>query len=411
MNIKLLEKIPIFENLPTNVLEQIASAMTMNKFPPNTVIFREGDRGDELYIVLDGQLDVIKSLGSPEEQLIASRGPGEFVGELSLVNRDGLRTASIRTHGATQLWQISHGVFNALLQKHSELSLQLIRALGARLTYAHNMSIQDLHEKNEELQKAYDDLKAAYKQIVEKERLEKELQVARRIQLSILPNILPQADGYEFGALMEPARAVGGDFYDIFQIDKNRIGILIGDVTDKGVPSALYMAQSHALIYSEAMRCKTPVKVLRRVNTYLSKMGSSHLFVTVIYGIIHIRERKFHYARAGHEIPILHLGKEERPLPWNRGQPLGLMANPFFDEQTVILENNSSLFLYSDGITDCRNAHGEFFGIERVHNFLHTHNHLPAQEICDQLWQSLLTFKHGAVQDDDVTLLVIKTQS
>ncbi|NJN43859.1 MAG: SpoIIE family protein phosphatase [Anaerolineae bacterium] len=156
--------------------------------------------------------------------------------------------------------------------------------------------------------------------------------------MSILPNTLPQIKGYDFGALMEPARAVGGDFYDIFQIDKNRIGIVIGDVTDKGVPSAIFMAQAHALIYAEAMRCKTPLLVLQRVNNYLRNMGASHLFVTVIYGVLHLRERRIQYARAGHELPIYHHGKSERPVTWNPGQPLGLMANPAFDEQEMHLE-------------------------------------------------------------------------
>ncbi|NJN43860.1 MAG: cyclic nucleotide-binding domain-containing protein [Anaerolineae bacterium] len=97
--------------------------------------------------MLYGQLNVIKSLGTADERLIASRGPGEFVGELSLVNPDGLRTASVRTHGTTHVWEMSHEVFLGLLGKHKELSTQLIRSLGARLTYAHNMTIQDLHEK------------------------------------------------------------------------------------------------------------------------------------------------------------------------------------------------------------------------------------------------------------------------
>jgi phosphoserine phosphatase RsbU/P len=409
MNFNLLKKVPLFVGLPDGVLEQIASRMTLCEFPARSIIMREGEPGDDFYIILTGHIEVIKAFGTPDEHMVAARGEGEFFGELSLLNPDGLRTASIRTHSATHMWRMSHKDFHNLLHEHADLAIQMVRVLGARLTDAHNMSIQELHDKNLELQEAYDELKTAHLQIVEKERLEKELQVARQIQMSIVPNSLPALSGYDFGATMQPARAVGGDFYDIFKLDKHRAGIVIGDVTDKGVPSALLMAQTHALIYAEARRCDDAVEVMRRVNTYLMEMNSTHLFVTATYGILDVRTNYFNYARAGHELPLFQQkAMSEDPLPWRKGQPLGLLANPIFDEQSISLDEGSTLLLYTDGLTDCRNPEGEFFGIERVRQSLLTLSDFSAQGICDQMWQGLENFKDTAQQDDDVTLVIIK---
>ena len=301
MDYKLLSKIALFKNLTDPVLQQIAACMSVVECPENTVIIREGEPGDDFFVVLSGGIDVIKALGTPDERLLASRGVGDFVGELSLVNPDGLRTASVRTHSPSQLWRMDHRDFESLLYKEKALAFEMIRALSERLTYAHNMTIQDLHEKNLELQEAYDDLKAAHEQIVQKEKLEKELQLAHDIQQSLLPPQLPEVPGFEFGALMYPARAVGGDFYDIFQLDADRVGLVIGDVADKGVPSAMVMAQTRALIYAEAALELTPAQVLQQVNVHLMQMGTPKMFVTVLYGVLDARTRQFSYARAGHE--------------------------------------------------------------------------------------------------------------
>lgn len=411
MNLEFLENIPLFKDLPIQVLEKIASVMTLEEFPPDTIVFREGDAGDDFYVVLSGQLEVIKSLGTPDERLIASRGPGEFIGELSLVNPDGLRTATVRTHGPTQLWRMSHQDFDQLLHQHAALGVQMVRVLGFRLTSAHNLSIQDLHEKNVQLQKAYDELKAAQEQIIEKERLERELQVAYEIQKSILPQELPQVPEYDFGRLMSPARAVGGDFYDVFVLDEDRIGVVIGDVTDKGVPSAIFMAQTHALMYAEATRCHTPLEVLARANHHLMRMGASKLFATVLYGVLNRQSKTFSYARGGHELPLVR--KQDQPvflMPWKRGQPIGLLPAPLFDEQTIELIPDTTIFLYTDGISDCRNPAGEFFGLERVKDLLAELAGQPAQALCDQIWERLARFQSGAMQDDDVTMLAIQTK-
>ena len=305
---------------------------------------------------------------------------------------------------------MAHQDFETLLQQHSDLALQTIRALGGRLTYAHNMTIQDLHEKNLQLQSAYLELQEAHEQIVEKKRLERELQLAREIQQSILPDVLPKFAGYDFGALMSPARAVGGDFFDVFPLGRDRIGVVIGDVADKGIPSAIFMAQTHAMVYTEATRCKSPTEVLIRVNRHLMRMGTSKLFVTVLYGVLDRRKNEFTYARAGHEIPLLLAhGQPIEFVQWGQGQPLGMFEHPTLDQQVLPLSPGTTLLFYTDGLADCRNPAGEFFGIDRVKALLPTLQHLQAPKICEQIWERLSDFQQGAAQDDDVTMVVLSS--
>jgi len=411
MNEELLSRVPLFAELPKSELTHLAETLRVIELPPDTVLFREGDRGAYFYIVIYGLIDVIKALGTEEERLIGTRGPGEFVGELSLVNPNRLRMASIRTRGPVQLWEMSHEEFAALLHRQPSLAYEMVNVLGIRLTEAHDHTIHDLQVKNRELQRAYDELKAAQAQIIVKERLERELQVAYEIQMSILPNTLPKLPGYNFGARMVPARAVGGDFYDVLCLGSDTVGVVVGDVTDKGVPSAIFMAQTHALLYAEAHRVDSPREVLERANRHLMAMSGSSLFVTVLYGILDRQTGSFRYARAGHELPIISTEDGKAYLaPWGQGQPLGLLTEPILDEQTVAIPPGGTLLLYTDGMFDDRNPTGEFFGLERLQVALAELAREPAQETCDQLLGILMDFQGDAPQEDDVTLVAVHSE-
>jgi serine phosphatase RsbU (regulator of sigma subunit) len=407
---KLLARTPLFSSLPEDEISKLTESLRVLEVPPSKVLFQEGDIGDRFYIIIQGQIEVIKALDTPEERLIGVRGPGEFIGELSLINRAGLRTASVRSLGPAHLWEMSHQEFDDLLHRRPEISFELINVLSQRLTAAHDSTIKDLQEKNRELTIAYEELKAAQAQIIEKERLEKELQVAFEIQTSILPQTLPELEGYDFGAMMIPARAVGGDFYDIVPLSDNKVGIIIGDVADKGVPSAIFMAQTHALLYAMAKRDTTPAQVLKHVNELLLKIGESSLFVTVLYGILDRVTNQFSYARAGHELPIIVTpdGRAEITA-YRQGQLMGILDDLVLDEQTISVPEGSMILLYTDGVIDARHSDGESFGMERL---IKTLGHLSpgsAQDQCDQLWQILCEFQSKEAQEDDVTIMAVKS--
>lgn len=410
MKEKLLARAPLFKGLPEDEIRKLTQTLRVLEVPPSTVLFQEGDVGDRFYIIIQGQIEVIKALGTPEERFIGLRGPGEFVGELSLINRAGLRTASVRSLGPAHLWEMSHGEFDDLLHRQPSMAFELINVLSERLTTAHDSTIQDLQKKNLELTEAYEELKAAQAQIIEKERLERELQVAFEIQTSILPQTLPDLAGYDFGALMVPARAVGGDFYDIIPLSSDKVGIIIGDVADKGVPSAIFMAQTHALLYAMATRDASPAWVLQRVNQLLIKMGESSLFVTVLYGILDRRTNLFSYARAGHELPIVVSANGKAEIaPYNQGQLMGVLDNPMLDEQTVSIPSGGVIVLYTDGVIDARHSNGLSFGMERLIKELELPRDGSAQDQCDRLWQVLSNFQSKDAQEDDVTLVIIQS--
>lgn len=410
MKEKLLARAPIFKGLPPDEIKRLTETLTVREIPPNTILFQEGDVGDRFFIIIQGQIEVIKALGTPEERSIGIRGPGEFVGELSLINRAGLRTASVRSVGPAHLWEMSHDEFDSLLHRQPIMAFELVNVLSQRLTSAHDSTIVDLQKKNRQLTQAYDELKAAQEQIIEKERLEKELQVAFEIQTSILPQKLPHLNGYEFGALMVPARAVGGDFYDIILLSPNKVGIVVGDVADKGVPSAIFMAQTHALIYAMAKRSATPAEVLLEVNQLLTKIGESSLFVTVLYGVLDNRTNTFSYARAGHELPIMVSPNGEVQLaPYNQGQLLGILDDPILDEQLLDISPGGMMLLYTDGAIDARHSNGESFGLERLTEEVAALGDGSAQEWCDRLWQLIENFQSQTSQEDDVTLLAVRS--
>jgi sigma-B regulation protein RsbU (phosphoserine phosphatase) len=207
---------------------------------------------------------------------------------------------------------------------------------------------------------------------------------------------------------MLPARQVGGDFYDVFPLDQDRIGVAIGDVADKGVPAALFMARVHALIMAEADTGLDTAEVLRLVNRHVTRLHKSTQFVTALYGILDLQTAEFRFSRAGHEPPLLLQpnGRVES-LPYGPGMALGLWEDVSLDDRIVKLVPGQCLLIYSDGLTDCRSPRGEAFGLERVKHRLGTLAGRPAQEVCDCLLQSLREFQDGSIQVDDVTLVAV----
>ena len=406
--ILLLRELPLFSELPRGELKYLAYTLTQLTLPANTVIFREDELGDSFYIVISGHADVIMGMETPDEKLLATLGPGEYSGEMSLVIPGGRRSASIRTKTNAELLVMTREDFDELLHRQPQVAYALIKVMSSRLRHSDAVAFSDLREKNHQLQTAYDELKAAHAQIIEKERLEKELQLAAEIQMSLLPRTLPELPGVDFGGHMDPARLVGGDLYDVFQLDENRVGVLIGDVADKGVPSAIFMARTHALLTAESFRGAPPGDVLRSVNAYLTRLDQSDLFVTVTYGIYDLRSADFTYARAGHELPmLLSAGGLVENLPKNNSFPIGIFPEIPLDEQTVHIPQGSTLLLFTDGVCDCRNPQGEEFGHQRIMAGLETLKNRSAIETCAGLVRALLDFRADAPQDDDVTLVTL----
>jgi len=412
MKSNLLANIPLFHDLPISELEHLQSTMQVKHLQSGEILFHEGQVGRHFYVIAEGQLEILMGAETPEELVLNVISTGEYVGEMSLIVPDGERSATARARANTVLLSMSRDEFTALLGRHPLLAQAMVSVLSKRLESTNDATFRDLTEKNRALQKAYNELKAAQEQLIEKERLERELQVAAEIQLSILPTVLPSPPSCDFGARILPARQVGGDFFDVFRVDENKVAVLIGDVTDKGVPAAIFMARAHALIVAESDSSKDPEQVLKRVNAHITKLEKTSQFVTVTYGILDINTYQFTYARAGHE-PALLLeanGKVTR-IPYQPGMAIGLWDDITLDVSTITLPPNAALFIYTDGMTDCRNPEGEAFGLENTIQTLAQAVDMPAQAVCDYMLKTLQDYQVNAPQDDDVTLVAVHTHA
>jgi len=408
MSLNLLARIPFFTALPPDELDRLTGELDVVTLNSGDILFREGDPGEHLYVVVNGELEILMAPNTDDELLLNIVPTGEYIGEMSLIQPGGLRTASARARGDVTLLSMSRAQFRSLLQRHPELSSTMVNVLSQRLDNTNVSTFRDLTEKNRQLQQAFDELKAAQEQLIEKERLERELKVAADIQMSILPDVLPVHEHFDFGGRILPARQVGGDFYDIFPLDQDKIGVLIGDVADKGVPSAIFMARAHALIIAEADSSTSPGEVLRMANKHITRLEKSTQFVTALYGVLDTRSGEFSYARAGHEPPLLlQEDKNVHRLPHKAGMALGLWENIILDEYSLSLPQGSLLVMFTDGMTDCRSPKGEPFGLERIKTTMAALWRATAQARCDHLFDTLMIYQSGSKQDDDVTLVAI----
>lgn len=411
MSVNLLAQIPFFTDLPPDELDRLMSELAVVKLKSGEILFHEGDPGEHLYVVVKGELEILMAPGTKNELILNNIHEGEYIGEMSLIQPGGIRSASARASGNVVALSMSRTQFKDLLKRHPHLANAMVRVLSQRLDNTNVATFRDLSAKNRQLQKAYNELKAAQEQLIEKERMERELKVAADIQMSILPDVLPSPEGFDFGGRILPARQVGGDFYDVFELGDDKYGVLIGDVADKGVPSAIFMARAHALIIAEADEVTPPGKVLKMANGHITRFEKSTQFVTALFGILDTKTGYFSYARAGHEPPLLLTadGQVQR-LPHQPGMALGLWEDIVLDENSLTLPKGSLLIMFTDGMTDCRDPKGIPFGLDRIKKTLTHLSKINAQTGCDELFGELMKYQNGSKQDDDVTLLAVHTK-
>lgn len=236
------------------------------------------------------------------------------------------------------------------------------------------------------------------------ERLEQELQVAQLVQQQFLPNELPELGGWHVAAFYRPARTVGGDFYDLIELADGRVMVVAGDVTDKGVPAALVMASTHALLRSTAAVVADPGEVLRRVNELLVPQVPIHMFVTCVVLVIDPRTGRTQFANAGHNLPYVRRAGGVVQLS-ARGMPLGLMPGSAYDEHETVIEPDDVVLLYSDGLTEQHDEAGDMFGFGRTEALVAAAT--GGDDLLDRCVEALAGFSRGMEQEDDITLVTL----
>lgn len=404
---KLLRDLAFLRDAEPKVVEHLAGTAVERTFQPGEIVLAEGATGREMYLIVEGQVEVVKGQGIAE-MVLARRGPGDLLGEMALFE-ERPRFATVRALRPTRLLELSEHKVREALARQPELLYQTVQVLSARLRESDLQMIVDLQCKNEELAHAYRELQEAQAALVEMERLERELELAREIQQSILPKTFPRRPGFSCAARSHPAREVGGDFYDVIPLDKNHIGLVMADVSGKGMAAALFMALARSLIRAEAQRSASPRAALCRVNRLLLEMSESTMFVTVFYGVLDLAQGTLCYVRAGHDYPLLlRSGSNECQRLTGQGIVLGFLDDVDLEQVSVDLNPGDMLVLYTDGITEAHSTTGELFGVQRLRAQLQEMDGQSAQDVCDALFAQVDRFQEGVTQHDDMALLVAR---
>lgn len=292
--------------------------------------------------------------------------------------------------------------------------LQNIRTAMNRGAYDFVTKPIDFDDLNTTLEKALQDvtqLKTAIKNREQLAVLKQELYVANEIQQAILPKNFPlnsQNHPVDIYAKMIPAKEVGGDFYDYFEVDEQHIGVVIGDVSGKGVAAALFMAIARTLLKATATNQQSPQNCFTHVNHLLSQDNPRVMFVTLFYGVLNTQTGLFTYCNGGHNAPFLINGNTINTLNAPANMALGVEGSFNYVQSEIKLNAGDRLLLFTDGITEALNPKNEEFGDERLRRFLGKQTTHNCREIIDNLIKDVHTFAQGAEQSDDITTLSIR---
>ena len=238
--------------------------------------------------------------------------------------------------------------------------------------------------------------------------LQNELDVANKMQQSILPTDFPSGEGYEVFGYMRAARNVGGDFFDVIKLANDKIGLAIADVSDKGVPAALFMMSSRTLLKGAAIGSEDPTQVVRTVNDLLVEDNDASMFVTLLYAVYNPESGAVRYANGGHNLPfIAHPDGSSTVLPSTRGVALGVMDGMEYEQNTITLAPGDTLIMYTDGVTEAENAAGEEFGMDRLLQVFADSPPADPEEAAKRIFTAVDEFSDGDTQFDDLTCLTL----
>jgi PAS domain S-box-containing protein len=287
----------------------------------------------------------------------------------------------------------------------AEVGISLSRTHGEVAMTAFVRDITERRRLEAELRDAFQIIKA------QKDRMEGELNVARDIQMSMLPLIFPAFPDrreFEVHARLTPAREVGGDFYDFFFIDERRFCFCVGDVSDKGVPAALFMAVTKTLLNSRAKEDQSTASIVTHLNDELSRGNDASMFVTAFVAIFDLASGEMTYTNAGHNPPYLHRGGQVEPLGERHGPVIGAVGDIAYGESTVVLTPGDMAYLYTDGVTEATNTSGELFGDDRLAALLRDDAGGSTEVMVARVADAVHRFETGAEQADDITILAFR---
>jgi serine phosphatase RsbU (regulator of sigma subunit)/predicted ester cyclase len=361
-----------------------------------------------------GNLDVIDELLAPDfvdRSLMPGQGPTREDYKRSVEEiLDAFSTTSFTIEE-----QIAEG--KTVVTKYTERSVIQGEWAGLPPTgteemfegiYIHRISDGKIIEEWSQANTLHTTLERLEQETRARERVEQDLRVARNIQQASLPREVPQLEGWQISPFYQPAREVGGDFYDFFKLEDGRLGLIVGDATGHGMPAALVMASARSMLHAVAQASDySPGEVLRMTNDPLVTDIPPNMFVTCLYAILDPNSGHLVYANAGHDLPYLRRRNGEAEELRARGMPLGLMPGMSYEEKETILEAGEAALFYSDGLVEAHDPKGEMFGFPKLRALIAEHG--EEQALGEFLMEELYSFVgEGWEQEDDITLLMLE---
>ena len=305
--------------------------------------------------------------------------------------------------------ELFHMVLALLIAKPYEEALAVVKEVALPMIGANALGIAIFAFiiRNLILERKTAKEKESYRR--ELERTEYEIETARKIQQSFLPEAPPVVNGFELAALSIPAEEVGGDFYDFIPISDDLVGIVIADVSGKGIPAALFTGLSQALIRAGTSDHSSPSNAVQKANALILNEAKSSMFVTLFYTALDSKRKVLNYVNAGHNPPLLYKGSTGDIIALHaKGIALGVMDSIDFEQKQQELESNDLVVFYTDGVTEAINSDMEEFGMERLKQTIRENSKMAAQDFIEKIKNEVLEFSSGQPQFDDITLVAIK---
>ena len=399
----LLKTIPFLRGLSSAAYTTLARRTRELSFKAGKPVFREGAQGTTLYIVKDGEVDIVKGSGKDEVTLV-TRGAGEFFGEMGILE-GAKRSAAARARSDVTLLEVPGDVVMKALLKHPQVLLETTRLLSGNLRRSDAMLIGRLKKKNAELRRAYQALQEAQAEIIEKKRLERELELARELQDSLLPRETPPISEFRFAGRSRPAEAVGGDFYDVIPIGPNFFSLLIASVVGTGLFAAIFMALTRALVVSEGQRQLSPKPVAERVHQLLLQLAKPTLPVSMFYAVVDVRSRTMTYVNAGHAAPLLRDGDGRIEALPGEGTLLAAAPRVGVEERSVVLKPGHTLVMFTEGLSQTQNVSGAHYGVDRLKAVLSSGAASP-EALIDRIVADVDAYRGKTAQSSDQAILV-----
>lgn len=247
-----------------------------------------------------------------------------------------------------------------------------------------------------------------HREAIEREKIERELELAAAIQREILPRFLPEVAGVELAAANLPTRQVGGDYFDLFPLSRGRLGFLVADVSGKGIPAALLVSTVHAAVHLQIDEARTVAELIERIDRHLQRFSATRKFLTLFFGLLEPDSGLLRYVSAGHNPALIARADGRLERVESTGVPVGMLPNATWREETLTLGPGELIAVYTDGLTEAVNGSDEEFGLERLSRRIARDAHEPVQRLCDSVLADVADFASGMPQYDDQTLLLVR---